>query len=511
MRRLDRVFADRAACLRVAVTRGLLLLTVAAVVGLAGQARADAPALLPAQGVLLDNAGLPVGDGQYHVVFALYGASAGGTALWSESWPPAGQACDVPGACVATQGGAFSVLLGTHAPLPPALFATAPELWLGIAVEVDPELPRRRVASSAYAFRATSAATADAAGALTCTGCVAEGALGFPVATANAGGAALTAVSASELSCTGCVTAAEVSFPWAAGVAAGGDASGLQCSGCVSFAELDDAAILAIQNAYTDDMAIAAVEQDGFMRGTDPVAPAQLPPDGLDEVSGGLVTTQFQHSYVKDGPIAIPDFAPPFPVLTATLDVPSVGLAETLTVQIHVQHADVGQLVVTLKSPQGVSIVLHNQGAAGTTTLYTAYPSPTKPASGDLGQFLGTDLVGIWTLEVADKVAGGSGTLESFWMHIGVRSADTVGVNGNLDVSGALTVGGKVVAGGVPTLDCMGIYVANPPLTATCPAGKTIVSAFGVGDITGLSDCVGKSTCALPAAGVIVSCCSLAP
>lgn len=497
------------------VVLGVAVALLGAPLGGTGEARADAPALMPAQGVLLDGVGLPVADGAYGVTFALYTVASGGTAVWSETWPPAGQTCATPGACVETQGGAFSVLLGTHAALPPAIFATSPALWLGVKVEADQELPRRRVASGAYALRAASAAAADAAASVTCTGCVPASAMAFPVAAANGSGAALTAVTASDLGCTGCVTAAEVSFPWAAGVAAGGAAADLDCSGCVSFAELDDDAVAAIQAAYTDQMAVAAVEQAGYMRHTDAVAPAQLPGAGLDEVSGGVLTTQFQSSFVKDGPIAIPDFAPPFPVATATLDVTSVGIAETLSVQVHITHADVGQLVVTLKSPQGVSVVLHNQGGAGTTQIFTVYPSPTPPASGDLGQFVGTDLVGTWTLEVADKVGGGTGSIQSFWMHIGTQSANKAAVNGSLEISGTLTVGGKLVTGGVPTLDCAGIGSATGPATVTCPAGKKILFAWedaSGADPVGRADCVGQTSCSIGNnSSIYGTCCSLAP
>lgn len=488
---------------------------VAACLTLAGVARADVPALLPTQGLLLDNAGLPVSDGQYYVTFSLYGAASGGSPLWSESWPPAGVDCATPGACVATQGGAFALLLGSHQPLSPALFATAPELWLGIRVELDPELPRRRVATSAYAFRAASAASADVAAALSCTGCVAPGALGFPTPGADvAGGSALHALAAATLSCTGCVGPGEVSFPYAAGATKGGAATGLQCSGCVSIAELDDEAVAALSTLYTDQMAIAAIEGAGFMRTTDPVSPAQLPNDGLDEVSNGALTTQFQHSYVADGPIPIPDFAPPFPVATATVAVPSLGVCETLSIQVHISHADVGQLVVTLKSPAGVSVVLHNQGGAGTSTLFTNYPSPTKPASGNLEQFFGTDLAGTWTLEVSDKVGGGTGTIQSFWIHVGVLSGSAVGVNGDLQVAGALTVGGKTVTG-APALACVPAAATNlggGTWSLGC-TGKVLLMGWFESGASWIPEplCVGKTSCSRAATGATGSCCSITP
>lgn len=493
----------------------ILTAALVACLGMTGAARADAPPLLPTQGLLLDNAGLPVSDGQYYVTFALYGAATGGSPLWSESWPPEGVDCATVGACVATQGGAFAILLGSHEPLQAAVFATTPQLWLGIKVEQDPELPRRRVATSAYAFRAMSAATADAAKTVACAGCIGPSALGFPTAGAvAAGGSAIHSLSTDDLSCTGCVSPGEVSFPYAAAATKGGAATGLECSGCVSIAELDDQAITALSMLYTDQMAIAAVAADGFMRKTDGVSTAQLPPDGLDEVSNGVLTTQFQSSYPTPNPVAIPDFAPPFPVATATVSVPSLGAAETLSIQVHIDHANVGQLVVKLKSPAGVELLLHDKTGAGTTTLFTTYPSPTLPVQGDLAQFLGTDIAGTWTLEVSDKVAGGTGTIQAFWVHLGVLSDDRVGVNGSLDVAGSLTVGGKAVTGGVPKLECTGSSQIVPG-TIACPPGKLIVAVVrtrGNGTVDMGPDCIGNTSCTAGTGDTVhISCCSVSP
>ncbi|GMV43869.1 MAG: hypothetical protein AMXMBFR64_55850 [Myxococcales bacterium] len=159
---------------------------------IAAPALAAPPPVMPLQGVLRDNAGLPVAEGVFSVTFALYGQQVGGSPVWTESWPPAGQTCQgAPTSCLGVKDGTFHVLLGTHAPLDPALFSAAP-LWLGMTVESDPELPRRPLGSTAYALHA---ATADAAGGLACSGCVPFGALS-PAAVEELAAAALAAVDA---------------------------------------------------------------------------------------------------------------------------------------------------------------------------------------------------------------------------------------------------------------------------------------------------------------------------
>ncbi|MEC9072767.1 MAG: hypothetical protein VX938_10325, partial [Myxococcota bacterium] len=83
-----------------------------------------------------------------------------------------------PGDCVFVDNGAFSIRLGTHTPMAPSVFAENAEIWLGMAVEGEPELPRRQVLTTPYAFQALSAND------LACTGCVSPDALDFVPATA---------------------------------------------------------------------------------------------------------------------------------------------------------------------------------------------------------------------------------------------------------------------------------------------------------------------------------------
>ncbi len=147
-----------------------------------------APAQLPVQGVLLDNAGEPVADGAFAMVFALYSAGDAEVPVWAETWPADGHDCveDAAG-CVAVSRGVFSTSLGAQLPLDAGLFATHQQLWLGMAVEGEPELARQPLGSAAWAFHAASAGWAEVAGGLDCTGCVPLAALAGDVAEALAG------------------------------------------------------------------------------------------------------------------------------------------------------------------------------------------------------------------------------------------------------------------------------------------------------------------------------------
>ncbi|MEC9071434.1 MAG: hypothetical protein VX938_03605, partial [Myxococcota bacterium] len=84
-----------------ALMLGLVCLLVPAVAG-------AVPLEVPVQGLLRDNAGVPVVEDVFQVTFALYGQAEGGEVLWTESWPAGEGDCLVdPTGCVHVTAGTF--------------------------------------------------------------------------------------------------------------------------------------------------------------------------------------------------------------------------------------------------------------------------------------------------------------------------------------------------------------------------------------------------------------------
>lgn len=101
------------------------------------------------QGRLTNASGQPL-NATVPMVFRLYAAPAGGTALWTESRTSTNA---VPAA-----GGLFNVLLGSVTPI--SLNLLSRDLWLGISVNGDAEMtPREKLGTVPYAARAGQAQT----------------------------------------------------------------------------------------------------------------------------------------------------------------------------------------------------------------------------------------------------------------------------------------------------------------------------------------------------------------
>jgi hypothetical protein len=128
--------------------RGLLLVTVVGALLLAASVCwPGIPHLIHYQGVLTDDAGTPLNTPQ-DLTFRIYKVESGGTLLWGETQN------DVP-----VTNGLFSVLLGSVHPID---LSFDEDYWLEIEVSVyDTLLPRMKLASVGYAYRAERADTTD--------------------------------------------------------------------------------------------------------------------------------------------------------------------------------------------------------------------------------------------------------------------------------------------------------------------------------------------------------------
>jgi len=121
---------------------------------------AGVPGTINLQGRFTDGAGNNVADGVYTVAFRIYDDAIAGNTLWSETLP------------VQVTDGLYAVRAGTTSAIPADLFSSGANRYLGVTVNLNPEMPRIPLSSVAYSYRAKDADVATLAQDLTCAGCV---------------------------------------------------------------------------------------------------------------------------------------------------------------------------------------------------------------------------------------------------------------------------------------------------------------------------------------------------
>ncbi len=361
------------------------------------------------EGVLTSTGGGPVADGQYVVKFALYEAANSAVPAWTET-----------SLAVDLIGGRFMHRLGSIKAVDAVVFAKLTTPHLGLQVGMDPELPRRALDAVPFAWRAASADS------LACSGCVTAAMLD-----AQALAAYVTTASLADVALTG------------------------------DYADLSGTPSLAVY-AKTESLAkVATTGQFGDLAGAPPlgagcgtglvvrglkadgsydcVAVVGLPSDGLSQVSNNQLSNVFQDVFALPGtPIGIPDNNP---VGTGgEIDVPDLGTARTITASVEVANSDISTVRVLLWDPTNTEYVLHDKSGSG-TVLKTSYPSPTKPASGDLSTWIGKNPKGKWRVAVVDGKFlnnGNDGALKTFTLTVETLSSGKTLAKGVMVLQGGV-------------------------------------------------------------------------
>jgi len=390
------------------------------------------------EGLLKDDGGAVL-EGDFQVTISLYAAQGSVDAVWTETLD-----------ALTVKGGFFQARLGMANKLEAGLFQQNAGLWIGVALEGQPEFPRTSLETDPYAYRAMSAASADA---LNCTGCVDQSHVGFNVVAGDGAGAAITAVNA---------LSADV-------------AGDIQCTGCVDLTALD-VGVLAAGNVSFDDAAAqlgadnvqSALEKLKVLVDAGGGGGADLPPDALGVISNGLLKNVFNESFTGTDGMAIQDNNPGG--VLDEVEVPDVGIVQIITVSVDLTNADIGGLNVTLFDPLNQSYVLHDKTGAG-AYLKATYPDPDAPVSGDITTWVGKNAKGKWRLVVSDWVdngGGNDGAINSWSVNIQYLSSTKIVLKGDLVADGKiLTDGGKSncfvkdIGDGFSAVFCDGVAISG--------------------------------------------------
>ena len=305
----------------------------------AAQATAAIPQTVLVEGVLQATGGGPVADGDYALTFSLV-KGADDTLVWSE------------GPVTATvANGAFVHALGSVKALGPDLLAGAGALSLKVQVGDDPALAKQPLHSALFALRAALSEG------LACSGCVTAAHLDAKVVDDLVGSGALAKVAKSgafadltggpDLSGYAQLTklakvatsgsyADLLGLPDLTVYAKASALAAVATSG--SYKDLDDLPVLPKLDASCGTgLVVKGLKADGSYECVVAMDPAALPTDGLDEISGGLLTNQFNEVAASTKtPINLPDNNPVG--ISDLIEVPDFGIAQSLTVSAEVAN-----------------------------------------------------------------------------------------------------------------------------------------------------------------------------
>ncbi|MGX5915685.1 S8 family serine peptidase [Aliidiomarina sp. Khilg15.8] len=119
----------------------------------------------------------------------------------------------------------------------------------------------------------------------------------------------------------------------------------------------------------------------------------------------GLVDLPYQNTT----PVDIPDNDAEG--ITSVINVPEEGIVFSTEVGVDITHTWIGDLIVSLTSPEGTEVVVHDRAGGSADDLVESW---------NLDAFNGESMTGDWTLAVSDNAGLDTGTLNSWSLELTV-------------------------------------------------------------------------------------------
>jgi subtilisin-like proprotein convertase family protein len=102
-------------------------------------------------------------------------------------------------------------------------------------------------------------------------------------------------------------------------------------------------------------------------------------------------------------------------VITSTLTVADDFTITDMNVPVDITHTWIGDIVMSLTSPAGTVVMLHNGTGGGEQNIVTTYDDEGNAPAGSLSDFDGESTMGDWTLTIEDTWPGLDGGMLNSW------------------------------------------------------------------------------------------------
>jgi subtilisin-like proprotein convertase family protein len=104
-----------------------------------------------------------------------------------------------------------------------------------------------------------------------------------------------------------------------------------------------------------------------------------------------------------------------------SLTLPGSAILQELQVAVKIEHPAVEQLAVSLTSPDGATVLLHNRTVSNMVPFSPIYETQNASAQ-SLSTFLGKNGQGAWTLRIVDAVGGATGVFVGWGLRVNPAS-----------------------------------------------------------------------------------------
>ena len=101
------------------------------------------------------------------------------------------------------------------------------------------------------------------------------------------------------------------------------------------------------------------------------------------------------------------------------------GTLASIAVEIDISHSYIGDLLLELTSPEGLSVALHDRQGASANDLRKRFDAHTNP---ELQLFADTNIAGAWQLHVSDHARIDTGQLNRWTLELGIAPVEILEV-----------------------------------------------------------------------------------